>query len=103
MRVIISDACSNAGKRMAHEDDTDIPILTDAVRRRTQGELSREQIDELCDGLAAATWVMLDRLIAEAMADIEEQLRLNINDRLGDELPALIEKTLREKLAGDDR
>jgi hypothetical protein len=79
-------------------DDADIPVLTDAVRRRPQGGLSSEQLDELCDELAAETWVLLDRLIAEALADIEEQLRLSINDRLGDELPALIEKTLREKL-----
>ena len=83
------------------DEDDEIPVLTEAVRRKTGGALSDEQIDELCDGLAAEAWVLLDGLIAESLRDVEEQLRVKINDRLGDELPQLIEKALREKLGGD--
>ncbi len=80
------------------EEDDEIPVLTEAVRRKAGGELSNEQIDELCDSLAAEAWVLLDGLIAESLQEIEEKLRVSINDRLGDELPKLIEKTLHEKL-----
>ncbi|NND55525.1 MAG: hypothetical protein HKN56_11225 [Gammaproteobacteria bacterium] len=82
---------------MSTDEDEEIPVLTEAVRRRGR-DLSGEQIDEICDSLAAEAWVMLDNLIAESLRDIEEELRIKINDRLGDELPQLIEKTLHEKL-----
>ena len=81
---------------MVHDDE--IPILTDAVSRRSRGQLSGDQVDELCDGIAAETWVLVDSLISDALRDIEDQLRVKINDQLGDHLPALIEKTVREKL-----
>ena len=80
------------------DQDEEIPVLTEAVRRKTGQEFSTEQIDELCDSLAAETWVLLDGLIAECLRDMEEQLRVSINDRLGEELPKLIEKTLHENL-----
>lgn len=78
--------------------DDDIPVLTDAVRRPSAGKLSEEQIDALCDSLAADTWVLLDGLIDTALRNAQDGLRLQLNERLGDELPALIERTLREKL-----
>jgi len=81
---------------MIHDDD--IPVLTDAVGRRTRDPLSGDQIDELCDGIAAETWVLVDGLVSAALRDIEDQLRVKINEELGDQLPALIEKTVREKL-----
>lgn len=80
------------------EQDEEIPVLTQAIRRKAGGELSSEQIDAICDSLAAEAWVLLDGLIAESLQEIEEKLRVSINDRLGDELPKLIEKTLHEKL-----
>ncbi|MEE4184647.1 MAG: hypothetical protein V2J12_02635 [Gammaproteobacteria bacterium] len=80
--------------------DDDIPVLTDAVSRRARSALSNEEVDELCDGIAAETWVLVDGLVSDALRDIEEQLRVRINDQLGDQLPALIEKTVREKLGG---
>ncbi len=80
------------------DQEEDIPVLTEAVRRKAGQELSRDQIDALCDSLAAEAWVLLDGLIADSLRDMEEQLRVSINDRLGDELPKLIEKTLHEKL-----
>lgn len=81
-----------------NDNETDIPVLTDAVARKPGTGLSREQIDALCDSLAADTWVLLDGLLANALRDVQDQLREQLNDRLGDELPALIEKTLQEKL-----
>jgi len=81
---------------MIHDDD--IPVLTDAVRRGARSALSSDQVDELCDGIAAETWVLVDGLVSDALRDIEDQLRLKINDQLGEQLPALIEKTVREKL-----
>jgi len=82
---------------MSTDQDEEIPVLTEAVRRRGK-DLTSEQIDEICDSLAAEAWVMLDGLIAESLRAVEEELRIKINDRLGDELPQLIEKTLHEKL-----
>ncbi len=82
--------------------DDDIPVLRDAVARKPQQGLTPEQIDELCDSLSANTRLLIDKLIAEAMPEAEEAMRIQINDRLNDELPALIENTLREKLSNDD-
>ncbi len=79
------------------DQDEEIPVLTEVVRRKAGNELSGAQLDELCDSLAAETWVLLDNLIAESLRDVEDTLRVRINDRLGDELPKLIEKTLHEK------
>lgn len=85
-------------------DDDDIPVLREAVTRKPQATLSQEEIDELCDSLSAEAWVLIDKLLAEALREAEESLRFRINDRLSDDLPALIEKTLRERLgaAPDD-
>ncbi len=84
-------------------DDDDIPVLREAVARKPQATLSQEEIDELCDSLSAEAWVLIDKLLAEALREAEESLRFRINDRLSDDLPALIEKTLRERLgAGPD-
>lgn len=80
-------------------NDDEIPVLRNAVARKPQETLSQELVDELCDSLSAETWVLIDKLLAEALRETEEALRFKINDRLNDELPALIEKALREKLA----
>jgi hypothetical protein len=81
-------------------DDDDIPVLRDAVARRPRG-LSPEQIDELIDSLSAETWVLIDKLVTESLKEAEEALLVRINDRLSDELPSLIEKTVREQLEED--
>ena len=85
-------------------DDEDIPVLREAVARKPQATLSQDEIDELCDSLSAEAWVLIDKLLAEALREAEESLRFRINDRLSDDLPGLIEKTLRERLgaAPDD-
>jgi hypothetical protein len=85
-------------------DDDDIPVLREVVARKPQVTLSQEEIDQLCDSISADAWVLIDKLLAEALREAEESLRFKINDRLSDDLPALIEKTLRERLgaAPDD-
>ena len=82
--------------------DDDIPVLRDAVSRRARAALPREQLDELCDSLSAQVWVLLDRLMAEALQEAEENLRVRLNDRLNQELPGLIETAVRDKLAQSD-
>jgi hypothetical protein len=84
-------------------DDNDIPVLREAVARKPQPSLSQEQIDELCDCISAEAWVLIDKLIAEALREAEETIRFRINDRLSDDLPALIEKSLRERLLTEPR
>ncbi len=78
--------------------DDEIPVLRDAVARKPRPGLSAKQIDELCDNLNAKAWVLIDNLICETLQEAEEALRLKINDRLSEELPELIEDTVREKL-----
>ena len=84
-------------------DDDDIPVLREAIARKPQTVLNQEQIDELCDGISAEAWVLIDKLIAEALREAEETIRFRINDRLSDDLPALIEKSLRERLLTEPR
>ena len=73
-------------------------IETFSTLRIFSEQLSPEEIDEICSGINAAASELIDKLLAEAMREAENTLRLQIDDRLNDELPALIEKTLHEKL-----
>ncbi|MDP6437521.1 MAG: hypothetical protein QF790_07690 [Gammaproteobacteria bacterium] len=78
--------------------DDEIPVLRDAVARKPRPGLNAEQIDDLCDSLNAKAWVLIDKLVGDALQEVEDALRLKINDRLSEELPELIEDTVREKL-----
>ena len=82
--------------------DDEIPVLRDAVARRKPSKLSSEQIDDICDSINAEAWVLIDKLLAEALQEAEERIRIVINDRLSHELPALISKALQEKLGETD-
>ncbi len=79
-------------------NDDDIPVLRDAVARKHSPQLSTEEIDAISASINAAASELIDKLLAEAMREAENTLRLQINDRLNDELPVLIEKNLPEKL-----
>jgi hypothetical protein len=89
---------NDLGNGPHNDPNDDIPVLRDAVARRPSPRLSAELIDEICDSISAQAWVLIDKLLAEALREAEETLRIQINDRLTDDLPALIESTLREKL-----
>jgi len=80
-------------------DDDDIPVLRDAVARRQPLKLSPEEIDDICAGINASASELIDKLLAEAMREAEYTLRQQVNERLNDELPGLIEKALQEKLS----
>ena len=80
-------------------EDDDIPVLRDAVARRQPLKLSSAEIDEICAGVNAAASELVDKLLAEAMREAEYTLRMQVNERLKDELPTLIEKTLQETLS----
>ena len=82
-------------------DDDEIPVLREAVTRKPQPSLSQDKIDELCDCISAEAWVLIDKLIAEALREAEESIRFRINDRLSDDLPTIIEKALREQLQSE--
>ena len=86
-------------QRQLMSDDDDIPVLRDAVARRQPLKLSPEEIDELCADINAAAAELIDKLLAEAMREAEYTLRQQVNERLTDELPMLIEKTLQDKLS----
>ena len=79
-------------------EDDDIPVLRDAVARRKTLKLSSDEIDEICAGVNAAASELVDKLLAEAMREAEYTLRLQVNERLNDELPTLIEKAVQETL-----
>ena len=78
--------------------DDDIPVLRDAVIRRQSARLSPAQIDALCDSINASSRALVDSLLAEGLRECEAILRAQINDRLSDELPALIERAMRDNL-----
>ena len=82
--------------------DDDIPVLRDAVARRSRDNLTQDQVDELCDSISAEAAVLIDKLVAEALhealAEAEQELRTRLNERLQDEFPALVENALRDKL-----
>ena len=59
-------------------DDDNIPVLTDAVSRKDAG-LSDSQIDELCDGLAAEAWVLIDNLVESALEWISHAYKIKTN------------------------
>jgi hypothetical protein len=73
--------------------------LRDAVARRQPLKLSSDEIDEICAGVNAAASELVDKLLAEAMREAEYTLRMQVNERLKDELPTLIEKALQETLS----
>jgi len=80
-------------------NDDDIPVLRDAVIvRRQSPRLSPAQIDALCDSINISARALIDSLLAEGLRECEAILRAQINDRLSDEFPAMIEKALRDKL-----
>ena len=82
-------------------DDDDIPVLRDAIARRPSTPVTQEQLDDICDSVGTQTRELLDELLAEGLREAEESLRKSIGDRLNDELPALIDTVLRDKLAKD--
>ena len=78
--------------------DDDIPVLRDAIHRKQDGALSQEDIDAICTEINEAATELVDKLLAEALLEAENTLRSQIDERVSDELPALVEKILLARL-----
>jgi len=78
-------------------DDDDIPVLKDAVARRSP-RLTAKQLDEICASVSEATAHLVNSLLAEAMQTVATSIREEISEQLDDELPELIEKTIHKQL-----
>jgi hypothetical protein len=76
----------------------DIPVLRDPVSKKSGLELDPELIENLRARLSADMRTLVDEVLAEALADAQENLRLIVNDRLSEELPDLIEQALKARL-----
>ncbi len=79
----------------------DIPVLQDAEEppppRITEDQLASVQAE-----LTSLTRDLADRLLDHAMRDMEAALVEQVSNRLREELPALIERVLRENLDSGD-
>ena len=84
----------------ADKTPKDIPILRTAVSRKRadKPEFSQEQLDNLRAQLSADIRTLVDELLEERLNEAAANLRLEINDRLGDELAAMIDKALQDRL-----
>jgi hypothetical protein len=82
----------------------DIPVLREAVGRRRADKpaLDAEQLENLRAQLSADMRTLVDELLAEALNDAQENLRLIVNEKLGDELPDLIDQVLRARLGDSE-
>jgi uncharacterized protein (DUF2267 family) len=84
--------------------DSDIPTLTDVVADADAAiNIDRDTlIAELQTKLAARTYSLADELLRSAFASMEATLFEQISARLRQELPELIDATLREHLDTQD-
>jgi hypothetical protein len=74
-----------------------VPVLRDIVSEPARG-LSEDDLTALQTELTAMTRDVAERLVGGALRDMEAALYEQLDGRLRDELPALIEKVLQEHL-----
>ena len=85
---------------------SDIPILREAVNRKQdeEGEIDTsepidpEQLENLRAQLSADVRTLVDELLKECLTDAAANLRLSINEQLGETLPNLIDQALQARL-----
>lgn len=85
---------------------SDIPILREAVNRKRdeEGEIDTsepidpEQLENLRAQLSADVRTLVDELLKECLTDAAANLRLSINEQLGETLPNLIDQALQARL-----
>ncbi len=85
---------------------SDIPILREAVNRKRdeEGEIDTsepidpEQLENLRAQLSADVRTLVDELLKECLTDAAANLRLSINEQLGETLPDLIDQALQARL-----
>jgi uncharacterized protein (DUF2267 family) len=80
----------------------DLPVLTDIVDEQASVSHSDKNYDallaELQTELAASTMNLAERLLHGAFREIEGALYEQVSNRLRQELPELIDRTLRDHL-----
>jgi hypothetical protein len=74
-----------------------IPVLRDIVNEPARG-LSEDDLTALQAELTALTRDVAEQLVGGALRDMEAALYQQLDGRLRDELPTLIEKVLQEHL-----
>ena len=77
--------------------DSAVPVLRDIVREPARG-LSEDDLVALQTELTTLTRDVAEQLVSGALRDMEAALYEQLDGRLRDELPALIEKVLQEHL-----
>jgi hypothetical protein len=82
-------------------DPGDVPVLQDA-EAPPQPQITEEQLVSMQAELTTLTRDLADRLLDHAMRDMEAALVEQVSNRLREELPALIERVLRENLEPGD-
>jgi hypothetical protein len=90
-----------------NDDDklpNEIPVLREAVsRRRADSQaISQEELDNLRAQLSADIRTLVDELLAEGLTEAAATLRLQINDRLDDELARMIDRALHARFGKTD-
>ncbi|MEL7539021.1 MAG: hypothetical protein AAFZ58_09470 [Pseudomonadota bacterium] len=75
------------------DDEDDIPMLTDVVRRERRGtdRLTEAQIKQI----SAASAALIVRVVKAALTDVERQLVLRISRELNEQLPQIVVGALR--------
>jgi hypothetical protein len=82
-------------------DPGGVPVLQDA-EAPPQPQITEEQLVSMQAELTTLTRDLADRLLDHAMRDMEAALVEQVSNRLREELPALIERVLRENLEPGD-
>ena len=85
-----------------------IPVLTDIVNETASGENGSDPravetlIAELQTELSASAFALTEQVLRAAFTEMEAALFEQITARLRQELPELVDRVLRERLAGDE-
>jgi hypothetical protein len=90
---------------MAEQFQFSIPVLTEIIKRNKLGQSPSETellIAELQTRLASDTFALTERLLRDALTQMQAALYEQMTARLRRELPDLIDRVLREQLAKDN-
>ena len=85
-----------------------IPVLTDIVNETASGGDGSDPravetlIAELQTELSASAFALTEQVLRAAFTEMEAALLEQITARLRQELPELVDRVLREQLAGDE-
>lgn len=84
--------------------DRKIPVLTDIVASPGEAAaapavtLTAEELQELQDRIASEGYALMERLLHEALREMEANLFADVIGRLRAELPSLVDDVINEQL-----